>query len=149
MTENLLAKALRNHVGKALATMRLETADGKEKEIRIHEGFLPAQRTDNSDEYPFAIIRPVSGRIERDGTSCSVDIICGCFGREETGWQFAVNMMRRIADSLSELHWGILQSRFVLDDGMEWEMSQDQSYPAWVAVLHTTWTFRTPEDRVD
>ena len=33
MTENLLAKALRNHVGKALATMRLETADGKEKEI--------------------------------------------------------------------------------------------------------------------
>ncbi|MBR6906517.1 MAG: hypothetical protein IKN33_06260, partial [Selenomonadaceae bacterium] len=73
MTENLLAKALCGHVRKALATMRLETAGGGEKEIRIHEGYLPTQRTDNSDEYPFAIVRPVSGRIERDGTSCSVD----------------------------------------------------------------------------
>lgn len=149
MTENLLAKALCGHVRKALATMRLETAGGGEKEISIFEGYLPAQRTDNSDEYPFAIVRLVSGRIEREGASCAVDIICGCFGREETAWQFAVNMMRRIADSLSELHWGILQSRFVLDEGMEWEMAQDQAYPAWVSVLHTTWTFRTPEDHID
>ena len=149
MTENLLAKALCGHVRKALSCMRLETAAGGERAVEVYEGYLPAKRTDNSDEYPFAIIRPVSGRIEREGTSCSIDIICGCFGREETGWQFAMNMMRRIADSLSELHWGILQSRFILDDGMEWEMSQDQAYPAWVAVLHTAWTFRTPEDSVD
>ena len=145
MTENLLAKALCGHVGKALAFMRLATADGSERAVAVYEGYLPAKRQDNSEEYPFVIVRPVSGRIERDSASCSVDIFCGCFGREETGWQFAVNMMRRIAGSLMELPWGTLASRFVLDDGMEWELAKEQAYPAWVAVLHTAWTFRTPE----
>ena len=149
MTENLLAKALCKHIRNALSSMRLETAEGGEREVSVNEGYLPARRQDNSEEYPFAIVRPVSGRIEMDATSCSVDIFCGCFGREETGWQFSVNMMRRIADSLMELHYGLLQSRYVLDDGMEWEMAKEQAYPAWVVVLHTTWAFKTPEDYVD
>ena len=145
MTENLLAKALCGHVGKALASMRLETSEGGERAVAVYEGYLPAKRQDNSEEYPFVIVRPVSGRIERDSTSCSVDIFCGYFGREENAWQFSVNMVRRIADSLAELPWGALASRFILDDGMEWELAKEQAYPAWVAVLHTTWTFRTPE----
>jgi len=38
----------------------------------------------------------------------------------------------------------VLDSRYILDAPLEWEMDEDQAYPAWTGVMHTEWRFYGP-----
>lgn len=147
MTENMLVRALAAHIRAVCANYRLQSADGTEGHaVSVWEGYLPEKHGSAGEGFPFVIVRPVSGRIEEEAANCAVDIIVGVRSEESEGYQYVLNMIRHIANSLFTLPLRTLDRRYVFTPDAEWDADPDaQGYPGWTGVLHTEWSFHSPQ----
>ena len=148
MTENLLTWHIAALMRCSLNSFLMDAPDGElsGRSVSVREGFLPALRTrDSAQDFPFCLVRPVSGTINPEQTNCAVDLIFGCYVKDDMGYQFAVNLMRHSANALLTLENLRLAKRYMLQPHMTWDLDQEQPYPAWYSVLHTSWSFVTPK----
>lgn len=148
MTENLLTTALAAYLRNSFAGFRMDGPNGdtSTRPVQVFEGFLPALKSrDNGQDFPCCLVRPVTGTIFPEQTSCAVDILFGVYAKSDLGYQFVLNLVRHAANALLMIPDQTLGKRFVLDSRMTWDLDEEQPYPGWGAVLHTAWSFRTPE----
>ncbi len=145
MTENLLVTALARHLRTELHAFLLDDARGGEAAVSVHEGWLPAKHGEDNGDFPFVVVRPVEGSIGREGSQTTVELICGVYDMESTGWKTAVNVARRAMNALLLLPSGMLERRWMLAMPLEWKVAEEQPYPAWMVSVTTAWTARTPE----
>ena len=146
MTANGLCDHLLKLCAAATANFRLETPDGRAfKAPAVFDGFVPRKRAENGDDYPFVLIRPTGGRAGDEESSIQVRIIIGCASQEDNGYRYVMGVAERIRIALAALPDRMLERRFMLTMPVEWQLSDEQPWPAWLLSMDTTWTTRTPD----
>lgn len=150
MVVNLLTKALRKLCGEAVKDFRLQTKQGNKetRAPRIVNGFLPPKRSGNGelDDFPFVIVRPEGGGVERESTETRVTIIIGCYSEEFDGYEYGVNVAERIIEKICTLPSELLDCRYQMRYPIKWSMVSEQPYPQWQIDIETIWIFNNPRN---
>lgn len=150
MIEQELAKSLREFIKNAVKDLRLPVEkEKKPRAPKIIDGYLPPKRSDNSDDFPFVIVRPESAISEYGTTIVTVAIIIGCYTTEYDGHEYCLNVMSRIRNALTMMKNGTLDERYILNFPIKWDLVPEQPYPQWQLDMETTWCFNTPQETLD
>lgn len=146
MVENLLTKAIREKIAEAVKDFRLPVKHGEARAPQVVNGYLVPKRTTAQDDFPFVIVRPVSGKRDVEETEVEVAIIVGCYSEEfDCGYEYCVNVMSRISHAFAAMENNILAGRYVLRFPISWELVSEQPAPQWQLEMKTTWIYRTPQ----
>lgn len=145
MVEIELCKALRDFIDEAVEDFQLPVESGGMRAPTVVNGYLPPKRKGPDDDFPFVLVRPISGQIDAGETTTSVAIVIGCYSEEFDGHEHCLNVMSRIRNALCALPGSVLAKKYVLTRPVEWSLSEDQPYPLWQIDMTTTWQYRAPE----
>ncbi len=145
MLELTLAGELRSFLADVLANVGTEDKNGDIVTPRIVDAYLPPKQSSEADDFPFVIVRPEDGSLERDYVDVTVGIIIGCYSKEYDGYGFCLIVMERIRAALAMLPAQTLARRFQLLFPIEWENLPEQPYPLWQLTMTTKWRMRAPE----
>lgn len=164
MNEIELCAAIRQRLKVGLKNMQLkyESAPGMVKQPNIVDGFLPPKRQSDVDDFPWVIVRPVSGRT--DGPSSSVATIwlgVGTYCDTDDGHNdvlLVIAEIRRLLLEQQSLAYAVgsggmanqsdAGSIFRLQFPMDWEVFEDQPDEFWVGHIITRWEVPTPQERL-
>jgi hypothetical protein len=113
---------------------------------RIFIGALPPKRATaaQKEDFPFVVVRAVSGTVPEDGSTIEVRLICGIYsaGEPEYGVNDIQNMVDRILRVLAANR--LLDRRFALELPITWAAGDDneanQPHPYYVSIIKTNWT---------
>lgn len=148
MTEIALIRALREFVAIAVKDIVYATPSGERvKAPDVINGFMPPKR-DAKDDFPFVLILPVKGATEEADTEVDVRIEIGAWSEEYDGYEYALAIMSRLRTAFALLPDRTLAGRFILQDPISWELSDEQPYPGWMMTMTTTWRMWSPETAV-
>ena len=149
MTEIMLVRALREFIAKTVKDIAYQTPSGdRVKAPDVINGFMPPKR-DAKDDFPFVLVLPVKGSLEDAFTETEVRIEIGAWSEEYDGYEYAMEIMSRIRTALALMPARTLAGRFVLQDPIGWDLSDEQPYPGWMMTMTTTWQTVSPEAVVE
>lgn len=142
MTENHLLRTLRLWLAEEVKGFRLPDTSGEEKPVQIINGWLPPKRGAAGEDWPFIVVRPVSGACDDGRNSVTVQLACGVLtdGTQDEHERL-INLVRHTLNALAGLPDAMLEHRYQLESPITWEISDEQPYPAWLAVITTVWDF--------
>ena len=154
MVENMLARDLRSYLADRLNGFSLPSQAGRgEPETRrtpqIVNGYLPPKRSTATDDFPFIVVRPESGRTSPESTSVDVSIIVGCYSETYDGHEDCINVMAKIRQALIDLPCGTLSQRYQFDGDLSWSLADEQPWPYWELTISTSWTLNAPQAQCD
>lgn len=154
MIELGLCDAIESNIKNATASLLLEYEDRgddgsfKRKSPQVVSGYLPPKRSSESPDFPYIIVRPISGVTGDDGQSiCTVKILIGCFSEEYDGYKNCFLVLDEIKRSFMEK--GTLANRYRFELPFDWTMFEDQPYPEWVIEVESRWSVYTPQQIPD
>ncbi len=148
MQEISLTQAIARFLEKVCSQYQLPN---KSKELvapKIITGYLPPKRTGNADDFPFIIVRPVSGSTN-EATLTDVSIIVGIYDEELTGFDRALEVVTRIRTALLSIPNQILENRYQLRMPIDWHNVDEQAWPQWQLSLITRWLTASPRPWTD
>jgi hypothetical protein len=153
MVELELTKALRVFLEKVVCNFRLQTKAGELEPPKIVNGFLPPKGTNEKDDFPFVIVRPVSGSADRDLEQIKISILIGGYseeydedGHSVNGFEYCLNVISRIKQEIFKLPGLTLAGKYQVNFPFSWSLDEEQPWPYWFAEVETNWTFRSPEN---
>jgi hypothetical protein len=162
MNEIELCAALRKRLVDGLANMQLviENGGGAVKAPQVVDGFLPPKRETPNDDFPFVIVRPVSGRTDSSATSSvNIKILIGAFCDTYDGHidvMLVIAEIRRIILENQNLQLVVavgskasqetMGRLFRLSFPLEWEVFEDQPEPEWLGHVVTRWEIPTTQE---
>lgn len=145
MVEIFLTQAIREFVENAVKDFRFPVKNGEARAPEIVNGYLPPKRTGKNDDFPFVVVYPASGEIERDATGTEIELIIGNYSAEYDGYEFCMNMLSRIRNALAMLPDNILAGKYQLLYPISWENIEEQPYPQWQMRIKTQWKTVSPQ----
>lgn len=147
MVENSLTKALRDYLSACFKDYALPVKGGGTREPKVLNGYLPPKRANAEDDFPFILVRLNSGETDLAASTVSVSIIVGCYSEEYDGYEWCVNVMSKIRESLFGLPCGTLADKYQFRPGFTWEIFPEQPWPYWQLDIKTQWLLEPP--RID
>lgn len=144
MIDISLTKALRDKIKEIVADYKLPVKNGEPRCPTVVNGYLPPKRSGVQDDFPFILVRPEEGKVNREDTITTVSIIICCFSEEYDGYEYCVEVMTRIKTALCSMENNILADKYVLTFPIEWDMILEQPYPYWQLDMITKWAYNTP-----
>ena len=143
MVENLLTKALREKVEEAVKDYRLPVKNGVPRAPNVLNGELPPKRSNVNDDFPFVVVRAVSGSVNENSTEFTIDIIIGCYTEEYDGHEYCLNVASRIRNALTTMKDARLEDKYILQFPINWDNLPAHPYPQWQITMTTKWIYRT------
>lgn len=138
MTINDLVDRLVEHIGAALAEVRMEPSEGgAPRAPALVAGWIPPKRSASEPRPPLVLVRPVRGSDADDGSRVTVQLLFVTHSEDAAGWRDLGNLIQRVRSSLTETR---TLGPFHLDLPLEWEIWDDQALPEWSGRILTTWT---------
>lgn len=150
MTEILLSRALCDLIGEAIKDLSLPCPGGGVTVPRVFNGFVKFPQQE-SDGFPFVLVRPISSASDENSTSVEVGIsVCAYYelnddGDYVDGYEEAMNVASRVRQALFDLPGGCLDDRYVLSLPIRIVIGEEQAHPYWQVDMTTSWSFRAPE----
>lgn len=121
------------------------------KHISIFKGCLPPKRERENDDYPFVLVVPAEGTIDRDFAHATVNIYCGSWHDGCDGYAEVLNIVQRLLIALSQIE-SCLDNRYNLEFGFKWffpDASAQAGAPKmWQAMITTNWNYHTPSNNL-
>ncbi len=146
MVINHLCDLLLALCGAATAEFRLRTPKGDVLMApRVFDGFVPRKRSEEGEDFPFILVRPSGGSVEETESSIRVKILIGCTAPDDNGYRYVLNVFERVKNALATQPDNMLDRRFMLQAPLQWELSDEQPWPAWLLSVNTSWRTRTPD----
>lgn len=140
-----LCAALRDRIKSEVANMQL-LADGPGDvytQPKVVNGYLAPKRSKNEPEYPFIIVRPRKGEIDRENRyKVDAQIIVGTFSEEPDGHEYAILVFERVLRALRENP--TLDKRYTLDYPTSWALYDEQQFPFWQVVGRVSYLIPAP-----
>lgn len=140
-----LSEALAERIREATEHYRLETPkkNAPFRAPQIIRGFEPPKRSDGEAEQPFVIVCPANGEINNEGIQrVQVGIVVGIRSEDFEASDWLLSTAHRIIQSLRERP--TLDSRYVLEYPLKWDMMFVQPYPLWQLEMLTEWVIPAP-----
>lgn len=164
MNEIELCSAIRKRLKEGLKNLQLECESDAEavKMPNVVDGFLPPKRDSNTDDFPFIVVRPVTGKTENHAsTVATVKLIIGAYNGSEkydghNDLILIISELRRIIFENKSIHYAVGQGSKALDADVgavfrlaypfEWVIFEDQPEPFWEGEIITRWEIPAPQE---
>jgi hypothetical protein len=125
----------------------LQTKKGEDRSPEVVDGWLDFLVDNDVERFPFIIVRPTNGKdspqgAEQDATAI-VKLIVGTYSDTKDGFRDAVQVLDAIREDLASAPT-IDGTAYEHTGPLEWEVSEEQHRPQWMAVAITNWTLPRP-----
>ena len=121
------------------------------KRISIFKGCLPPKRQSENDDYPFVLVVPSAGTVDREFAHATVNIYCGSWHDGNEGYAEVLNIVQRLLIALSEIE-SSLDKRYIPEADVKWifpDASAQAGAPKmWQAMITTNWKYHTPSNNL-
>ncbi|MBS7328956.1 MAG: hypothetical protein KIG68_09480 [Oxalobacter sp.] len=148
MQEISLVQAIARFLEQVCSQYQLPNKRGELVVPKIFTNYLPPKRTGNDDDFPFIIVRPVSGSTS-EATVTDVSLIVGIYDKDLTGFERALEVVTKIRTALLSIPTQVLEKRYQLRLPIEWHNVDEQAWPQWQLNITTHWLTFSPKPWTD
>lgn len=142
-----LLNELKKFIEDVVKNYVLETKCEIKKEPQVVIGYLPPKGETDIPDYPYVIIRALSGADEEDSSIVKINLIVGTFSESYEGWMDVLNIVQRIRQRLLEKM--VISNKFKIGFPLEWDLFEEQPLPEWNALIKTNWIINRPYQVID
>ena len=153
MNELILIDEIIKALETELANIQLQT-QSQSTEVgppRVFDGFLPAKRSGQGEDYPFVIVRPADGQTSaRDESTVQIKFIIGTFdddAQNMNGYRDCMIIMGTIRRFFMERP--IFAKNFMFQRQFQWRVFEEQPYPYWMMECTAGWNVATAQIEPD
>lgn len=117
----------------------------------VLDGWLPPKAGANDEEFPFILVRPMSGLDTEESAEqhaeAKIKIIVGVYSDTDDGWLDLVHVVDAIRIDLGAQP-SLEGTSFEQAGPITWELPEDQPRPEWLGTIISNWILPRPA-RVD
>ncbi|SHN77263.1 hypothetical protein [Desulfitobacterium chlororespirans] len=146
MTPIELVDSLVAFFKKAAAEYDLATKTGAGKPPQVYAGYLPPKdKGDDSNEFPFIIVRYLEEDDNNEATEVKIGVIIGTYCEDEqTGWRDPLNIATRLKIALKKAE---VIGPYSLTRSIKVDLFEDQPFPYWYTTMEVS--FYIPQVQID
>lgn len=134
-----------------LISEKNEKSEASYKRISIFKGCLPPKRQSENDDYPFVLVVPSAGTVDREFAHATVNIYCGSWHDGNEGYAEVLNIVQRLLIALSQIE-SSLDKRYIPESNVKWifpDASAQAGAPKmWQAMITTNWKYHTSSNNL-
>lgn len=148
MTALLLQQSLMKEVEEITKDMLFQNPLRKTVPLKAYAQELPIQSSEyeeeqeeyeSEDPFPYCIVKVMDGKIENSSQIIRTLLLIGLFEEDSTmqGHRRILNIFQRIQERF--LKNPVLDKKYVLKDGIEWALQEENIYPYFYGGMELNW----------